>query len=285
MEEYLLPTTSTAGTPCTLATSFSPTPVGIGGLDFDLAGSMVVTSTFTPTISNIDGPPFGSLVGSSFPLDAEIEDITIKSRGCVLRLEQPEDSISMNTIVSKGIAKTVHAEKQVFVCVTEQRVQVIVDLTTIAEIYESMDLVNGQPQAPIMKQVEVITCLKGLETAQVVSCDAIGAPTDAPIPLTGCRENFVGQPQEMNTVVKGNVVKTIESQKEVFLCDVNTDQQDDKKVDIVVFSEVWEKPTNLEEDPPLNPVILKTFQSMRCLVNLQTSLPEVESCIFSDVPT
>jgi hypothetical protein len=84
----------------------------------------------------------------------------------------------------------------------------------------------------------------------------------------------IAEPQEMNTVIKGSVVKTIEAQKEIFLCDLDNDSRHEKKVDLVLFTDIWENLNRL----PGNTVVQESSLSFRCVVN--TDEAEVESCTF-----
>ncbi len=189
---------------------------------------------------------------------------------CILREEQPEDPISMNTVRNKNIAKTIHAEKQIFDCVLPQgNLPVIVDVTIIGEIFEDMDT-----KSIIKKQAQVITCTKDKLDGTVLGCDATTPTTNPTVPMRNCNEFLVQHPQEMNTVNKGNIVKTIESQKEVFLCNIGAGAF--KKVDIVLFTEIWENLSNLS-----SPIIKVEFEAMRCVLNL--GVAEVETCRFLNV--
>ena len=99
---------------------------------------------------------------------------------------------------------------------------------------------------------------------------------------------------------KGSLVKTIEAQKMVYLCDLDGFDRDretgqpvscmennninehncfdpEKKVDEVIFAETWKNLNNL----PNNPIVKTSFESLRCVVKLDTAI--VESCIFSKV--
>jgi hypothetical protein len=249
---------------------------------------------------------------------------------------QPEDAISQVTIRNGNIAKTIHAEKEIFHCFTEQGgVPLVVEMTVFAEIFENMNTMEV-----IRKQVEVVTCTKLLDTAQVIGCESQSVDTDF-VPLRNCEDQAIlviiadvdeGQiipfikiplevlpnhPQEMNVVNKGKIVKAIESQKEIFLCDldrpssfedlINGSTNDvvipigegvlifpvnEKKVETVIFTEIWEDLNLLPNDP----VVKKNFESLRCVVTLivdgdgdgevdpwnrEDRLVNVESCQFS----
>jgi len=230
------------------------------------------------------------------------------------------DPISMNTVVAKKngngspaskIAKTVHAEKELFECRTIQgNIPIIVDVTTYVELYANMTF-NGEPLLDdgFENTVEVITCVKVEGEARFIGCEA---ERDGQFEMPGiivqtCREDPIDEPQEMNTVaaisVNGNngngkagVVLTVEAQKEIFLCDLDSDsddtapcgttpparpgnnptcRDDDKKVDVIIFTEIWENVTNLPGDP----VLAKDITSLTCLVKIETALVEV--CEFT----
>src|SRR3970040_1958715 len=54
---------------------------------------------------------------------------------CRLAKSQPEDPISMNTVRSGNIVKTIHAEKEIFGCFLDQgSLDVTVDVTTYIEL-------------------------------------------------------------------------------------------------------------------------------------------------------
>ena len=181
------------------------------------------------------------------------------------------DPISMNTVRAKDIAKTIHVEKEIFECLLIQGdLPVIVDLTTIAEIYENMT-----SKSIIRKQAEVVTCIKDPKQADVIGCSMTIPSTNAvPVGSKCVAINDFANPQEMNTVNKGKIVKTIEAQKEVFYCWVGNVE---KKVDVVIFKEIWEDVSKLPNDP----VISESFEKFRCVVKIDTA--SVESCVFSGV--
>jgi len=200
--------------------------------------------------------------------------------GCSQAEDQPDDPIDMNTVIGKSngqfIAKTIHAEKIVFNCAIDQgSIPVIADVTIIAEIFENMDT-----QQIIKKQAMIITCLKEPETVIVVSCTS-DVPTDSTPVVNNCSEEPVPHPQEMNTVTKGKIVKTINAQKEIFLCKLGPEGDVWKKVDVVLFTEIWEDVSRL----PLNPIIKITVESMRCVIDLSTETPTLESCDFKTIKT
>jgi hypothetical protein len=136
-------------------------------------------------------------------------------------------------------------------------------------------------------------------------------------------EVFPTHPQEMNTVNKGSTVKTIETQKEIFLCNLDavTNLDDlgsgndivitcfqislseaaciiipvnEKKVEVLTVTEIWENLGLL----PGNPITKTTFESSRCVVTLivdgdgdgeadpfdrDDRLVNAESCRFSTI--
>ncbi|MEM2761097.1 MAG: Ig-like domain-containing protein [Nitrososphaerales archaeon] len=187
------------------------------------------------------------------------------------------DYVSMNTVVgssssgSAGIAKTVYAQKQIFDCLLEQgNIPYVKDVTIIAEIYEDMGT-----KKILRKHVEVISCIKLVNDARVLKCSK-ETPSQDPIVTNSCIEAPLSHPIKMNTVHKDGIVKTIEAQTEVFRCTFgNTDSTDDKKVDLIIFSEIWDDLNKL----PSNPVIKKAYLFLRCVIKVNAG--SVESCQFS----
>jgi|GEM_PF-2863244 len=242
-----------------------------------------VTLTGAGTFGTDNTSSLGEYVFASCGTEGEEPDetdfvgnTTFTVSRCLLSSEQPEDPISMNTVRNGNIVKTIHAEKQIFDCSLEQGdIPVIVDVTIFADIYEDMST-----KSVISKQVQVATCTKDEDIAVVIDCE-VTTPSTTPVPVgTGCEElSDITHPQEMNTVNKGDTVKTIEAQKEVFLCIL--DGSTIKKVDLIVFTEIWEDLGKLKQAAPQDPLVKKTFESMRCVVLTNTAT--VESCKFSQI--
>lgn len=195
------------------------------------------------------------------------------------------------------IVKTIHAEKQRYDSFLPQgNIPVIVDVTIIAEIWESLDLVNGQPLPPLKKEVIVVTCIKIESRPSVLECN-VSVPPKGSIPVANCVEVDVQYKPWMNTVIgkivdpntgvfilntafSGNIVKTIAADKEVFECELPDGTK--KKVDLLLFTEIWENLNNLSSDP----IITKTFESLRCITKVDTTTFDkivVEACQFRKV--
>jgi hypothetical protein len=88
----------------------------------------------------------------------------------------------------------------------------------------------------------------------------------------------LSHPLETNTVNKGKIAKTIEAQKEVFLCFFNTAI---KKVDVILFTDIY-------EDLSTQEVVEVQFHAMRCVVLLFDQSDNirdatVETCQFSTI--
>jgi hypothetical protein len=138
--------------------------------------------------------------------------------GCSLNPNRnPLDPIEMNSIVIPfGIpfVKTIHVDKEVFLCETEGPL-VIVDVSIYTEIIE-----DASRQEPSQKNFEVITCMKYLN-GTALGCASQVPPTDLPsLPCQVPRLEFLLFPIEMNSVVvaNGTIVKTIMAETEVFRC-------------------------------------------------------------------
>jgi len=222
---------------------------------------------------------------------------------------QPEDAISMNTVKNKNIVKTIHAEKEIFLCFLDQGdIEVIVDVTTYIEIYQDIN-----DKEVIASNAIAVTCIKepGIEEsggATVIDCESKPV-SSSPVPVgSDCVEetdrvgNLINtHPQEMNTVNKGNTAKTIESQKEVFICVLGQPNEQCqqtlgfdfrcfptlKKVEVILFTEIYE---NLAAQA----VTDVQFHVMRCVIlisndNLNEDPDDdiqdavVETCQFSSI--
>ncbi|MEM3097621.1 MAG: hypothetical protein QXU32_02770 [Nitrososphaerales archaeon] len=223
---------------------------------------------------------------------AQVNDLAVQAYDdCTLR-DLHEDPIDMNTVAgTKGatpIAKTVHAEKQVYDCYLVQgNVPVIVDQTIFLYIYENM-----ATKAQLRKYAEVITCVKKGSDALVLGC-TVEKPSTDPIVTQECEElTGIEHPQEMTTVVSAtdaSVIKTTEAQKEVFQCfegETNTGWL--KKVDVVIFTSIWQDLDLLNG----NTINKRQVTAAICVVNLDEGVPtdpsdgrgdNVESCRFVNV--
>jgi len=212
----------------------------------------------------------------------EFEDCTVRSNELTdgdtpkgIYGDAPDDGIAMNTVKNRDVAKTIHAEKQIYDCfIIQGNLAIIVDVTIIAEIFQNLTTKEIEKTT-----AEVITCIKIEGSADLVNCYTT-IPTGAVV-LTGCDEDVLDHPLEMNTVNKGATVKTIKAEKEVFFCDFepnigsNVEPDDSpylKKVDLVIFTDIWE---NLNTQN----VIKKEVFSFRCVAIINTA--DVEACDYS----
>ncbi|MGH9877461.1 MAG: hypothetical protein ACRD5H_07465, partial [Nitrososphaerales archaeon] len=177
---------------------------------------------------------------------------------CIVNLE---DGIAMNTVRSGKFVLTVHAEKEVFHSVgdvsdpTDNR---ITDVTVIGMIYENLNKLPGDPV--ISKQAHVLQCEKKENTAQLLGCFGfqLGENRRAIIDVDECVDPAKEQvfaphsdsevlplthPQEMNTITRGNIAKTIEAQKEIFVCEVDLESESlvgSFIKEVVIFTEIYE---------------------------------------------
>ncbi|MGH7908801.1 MAG: hypothetical protein ACRENW_03000 [Thermodesulfobacteriota bacterium] len=199
------------------------------------------------------------------------------------------DLIEQNTIKKGEIVKTIHAEKEIFICFLNQgNLPVVVEVTTYVEVFE-----NVTAREVIASNAFVVSCVKDslgpnfLGSAQVLGCVHY-TPSKSPA-FVGANcfgINTVGiptSPMQMDTVRVGKIVKTIETQKQVYICELPDDTL--KKVDIVVFTEIYENIDTQE-------ILEVQNHQMRCVIviNDSTGADElrdgtVESCIFSEIIT
>ncbi|MGH9923556.1 MAG: hypothetical protein ACRD38_12475, partial [Nitrososphaerales archaeon] len=181
------------------------------------------------TIAKRKGWPLGVgiLLVTSFVLvqPMQVDSVlTPNPSSCKLRYSDtvppsPEDPISLNTIKSRNIVKTIYAEKEVYDCLRDPgNLDTIADLTIIAEIFEDMDT-----RSVLIKRFTSVICLKNNATAvepKVIDCSTQTLSTGE-LDMVNCIDKDPEHPQEINTVKRGNIVKTIEVQKEVFVCDTD----------------------------------------------------------------
>lgn len=192
--------------------------------------------------------------------------------GCRVSLTPPTDATDMNTIVTGTKVKTIHVEKQVFDCQAQimpiPAYTYIADVTIYTEIFE--DLANFPSVIP-KKTFESITCVKDAKTGNVLGCQK-SSSISSTLPTTlSCLSSVVGFPIEMNTVVSSNgIIKTVESQKEVFKCDSSKTFKD-----VTIFTEIFE---NLSLG-----IVKKTSESVTCVKDVATA--KVLACKASPTAT
>jgi hypothetical protein len=117
------------------------------------------------------------------------------------------------------------------------------------------------------KTFEVITCEKNPNNGYVIGCNKSIPSTTVFANITSCKPVTVAFPIEMNTVFGSNaIIKTIEGQKEVYLCTTFTNTQVVK--DATIFTEIFE---NLSQGR-----VKKGFESTTCIKILSNA--NVTSC-------
>ncbi len=214
---------------------------------------------------------------------------TPPSTQCILSSSQPNDAIDMNTVIFESKVKTIHVEKEVFDCIAQTPLNqtllkdvsiyseitedptnrvLVRDITIYSEITE--DISNITAVMDPQKTVSVITCSKDSNTGEVFGCEE-NVPQSAIPSTSSCVTIPVEFPVEMNTVIDENsgLVKTIESQKEVFECNepFNTIK------DLTTFTEVFESLSGNTQTP-----ILKLFMTSSCVKDVTTA--NVIGCQF-----
>jgi hypothetical protein len=143
--------------------------------------------------------------------------------------------------------KTIATEKELFTCTDDAGDVVLIrDVETFVEIVET---VRARPPGftTIARSVDVATCVKNFERG-TIRCRSTAVPLRrTQRPLAGCRSvsgtypfapiEQPRRPLEMNTVVVGDLVKTIKVDKEIFEC------ADTLIGDVYVFTEIVEEST------------------------------------------
>jgi hypothetical protein len=263
-------------------------------LDPNAADTVTIGSSALPadaTLSpSIPGNP-ASRIFTFSPIVVQNVSVTFT---CVDNKGNQAAPLTININVTPApprIVKTVHAEKHNFTTVIDG-IPFIVDITIVGEVYEDLNT-----QLIMNAQALVVTCLKLPNQGILHECSATVPPADV-VPVSDCMEvpfngihtmntivkgsNIISISQDMNTVAKGFLVKTIKADKEVFECTFdNIDETDDVRVDLVVFTEIFENLSKIEQTPPPDTIIRTNFLSFRCVTLLETL--EVQSCLFEQL--
>jgi hypothetical protein len=193
--------------------------------------------------------------------------------------------------------------------VHNKQIQGVISTITLSEILSIFYRISERRTIKAKIYVEIIethaiatTCLKEplrpfSGGATVIDCESYPVPSTPVFVGSNCEEfNVFTHPQEMNTVTKGKIAKTVESQKEIFLCALDGGQvcidappcaSTVKKVEVILFTDVY-------EDLATQEIEEIQFHSMRCVVLISDEAfigdPDkvlqdatVETCQFSSI--
>lgn len=164
---------------------------------------------------------------------------------CRLADVQPEEPLAMNTVVVNRLVKTIATEKEIFTCTDAAG-----DVVQIRDVETFVEIVEAARKRPpgfvtIARSVRVAECTKDLEQGTVVCRSRAVSLGTTGRPLAGCRSvrgtypfEPIEQPRrplEMNSVVVGDLVKTIKVDKEIFEC------ADTLIADVYLFTEIVER--------------------------------------------
>jgi hypothetical protein len=164
---------------------------------------------------------------------------------CRLAEVQPEEPLAMNTVVVGKLVKTIATEKEIFTCTDAAG-----DIVQIRDVETFVEIVEAVARRPpgfvtIARSVDVTECNKDLEEGTVVCRSRTVRLGTTQRPLAGCRPvrgtypfEPIEQPRrplEMNSVVVGDLVKTIKVDKEIFEC------AETLVGDVYLFTEVVER--------------------------------------------
>ena len=207
--------------------------------------------------STVSTPSNSSIVSSPTSIPASLSLIN-----CSLG-KPPADPIDMNTVIFKDIAKTVHVEKEIFTCKTRNGASVIALVSIYTELFENMSTLK-----PLNKMVEAVTCVKGYN-GTVSYCNTKSIPLSNQLVYLNCDPKVLrvlpmSLPIEMETVVSSaGIAKTVESEKEVFLCDIKQNVPT-KLLDVNLFTEIF-------EDMSSGKVLKKSIESVTCQKDIATA--------------
>lgn len=186
---------------------------------------------------------------------------------CRLQYVNP---IAMNTVIAGAAVKTIHVEKKTFECA-----QGLFDQDIYLIIYE--DTPGSGGEADRVLPPNVVTCAKN-NTGDVLGCEERSPYTYRYTPISGpCQQVSLTWPLQMNTAVAPNgVIKTVETQDEVFGCPTIVSPRFLK--DVTIFTVV----SDAIGPPPLQPYDEARFHAITCtevVANLN-----VTGCITSYNP-
>lgn len=165
---------------------------------------------------------------------------------------QPLDRVDMNTVIVGTTVKTIHVEKEIFLCDTTEAGIAIFEVSVYTKIFEDM-----ATKTTVKRSFEVITCAKTGD-GTVLGCKANVPPTALPT-TTNCSPVPVAFPIEMDTVTgtgqQVNIVKTVEAEKELFNCN-----QPNVVVvkEVIIFTEIY-------EDMTTKSTVKRTYDSATCI--------------------
>lgn len=205
------------------------------------------------------------------------------------------DPIEMNTVVVDKVSKTIKIDKEIFLCHddTDAVPDRIVDVQLFTEILERI----SERDAPVVRtSFEVIICEKDFRRPASVKChEQDPGPRPEIPPLDQCapagfdgEQPFGQQPKdpiEMNSVVFRFNVKTIKTQKEMFICPDPQNPNQRLIVDVETFTEIIES-----RDPTIGfgPVLKRVLTAV-CVKDFPqgdptgapgATVPSVVSCDF-----
>jgi hypothetical protein len=213
--------------------------------------------------------------------------ITLPIFDCRSRLDvqgadvNPLDSIEMNTVAiptESPIVKTIHVEKEVFICQSEGP-PVTADVSIYTEIIE-----GANRQEPLQKNFEVVTCTKHLD-GTVLWCISKQPPTDLPsLPCVNDpppQPEFLRFPIEMNSVIvaNGTIVKTIMAETEVFSCPEPGSVSHNVSKHVTLFAEKFEIINSTEPQLTINKT--SHFETASCMKRDFNA--EVLGCSFQTI--
>jgi hypothetical protein len=180
----------------------------------------------------------------------------------------PTDPIDMNTVTFKEFVKTIHIEKEIFQCVTNNGAPVIAVVSLFTELFENMRTLST-----VNKTVETVTCIKGYN-GTISYCDSKQIPITDEYPIrANCdpeslRTLDIMSPIEMETIVDSEgISKTIEAEKEVFQCDFR-ENTPTRLLDVILFTEIF-------EDVTTGQIIKTNVESISCLKDIQKAKVEI----------
>ena len=196
-------------------------------------------------------------------------------------VEDRGPQVEMNTVVVGNLVKTIEVEKFEFPCGDDpNKPTQIRDVQIFTEVIETQE---KETFSILAKRFQVITCDEDTRTATLLGCNSsTPPPLTIPIRRADCKDagSIVNPlhlpiPIAMNTVVVGDLVKTVKAQKELFFCGADLVKAD--LVSLTTFTEIIEKKAKKGFD-----IVQKGFELATCRISKIDAV--VLGCGISRVP-
>lgn len=179
---------------------------------------------------------------------------------------QPSHEVQMDTQRIDGIIRTLYTEMQTFVCKTQANQPVIADVSFYVRMIDGLN-----NQTSLERDIEVVTCIKGINLATILQCTSEQPPTSLPAAKMCSIQSSFMRPIVMNSeAAEDRSVKTTVADSKIYFCKDSNNKQMIK--DVITFIESYE---NLDF-----PSTKRSAEAVTCIieiVNLKTRACDIVS--------